>query len=93
MEKPAQRYSVTFADSTIFNNESHEKYFRESTGDVQLRRQYLRVVLKAPPVSLLESLRSDHLVTLHMRQRPRAVHDTNYTPQTLSHCLYMIMKE
>lgn len=36
MEKPAQRYSVTYADSTIFNNESHEKYFRESTGDASV---------------------------------------------------------
>lgn len=40
------------------------------------------VVARAPPLSARKSLRSDHLISLHVRQHPRALRETNYTQQT-----------
>lgn len=40
------------------------------------------VVARAPPRSARKSLRSDHLISLHVRQHPRALRETNYTQQT-----------
>lgn len=48
----------------------------------QVRCTHL-VVPQAPLLSARKPLRSDHLVSVHVRQHRGALHETNYPPRTL----------